>query len=624
MDSGSARQQIVESIKSNSNILVTVSTNPTVDELSAALGLTILLNNLDKRATAVVSGAIPPAITFLDPNKTFESTVDSLRDFIIALDKEKADHLRYKVDGDVVKIFITPYRTTLSEKDLDFSQGDYNVELVLALGVKDQDHLDAALAAHGRILHDATVATISAGADPSSLGSIDWRDAAASSLCEMLVSLTEALKEDKPVLDEQIATAFLTGIVSATDRFSNERTSSRVMTMAAQLMAAGANQQLIAAKLQEAHDIGPDSHHRNSSGSSDASGASSDGTVNLSEGKSTKLNKDHKKGDKRKKNDNGLQIDRNVTDKVTSVVATDQVIGTEEQKPAEAEVVTEAVEAAESAQYAEQQLDAQLSQMTEPTPAPSLADIQNELAGLAPAQEPAPVIADEPLPPQPVAEPMPVEAPAPAASDADMPGFEAIEVPPAPAPVETTSAEPEVSPFISSMHNATDYVGANETPTFASPLNGTVSDQQHGAMSKAATIDPFSVPLPTLNDTPQQPESPVQEAIENTFPQSPVVPEVVNTVSDEVIAPPEIVDLPSASVQAPAPVELPPLPPLPDFSSLPPLPPPPVPPASGQFGPLPPQAPTDQPGDIFGTPPPPEPPKPTTPPEPGQFRIPGQ
>lgn len=252
------KQQVVDKIKSSTNILVTVSSDPSVDALSAALGLTLILNKLDKHATAVFSGAIPPAITFLDPEKTFESTTDSLRDFIIALDKEKADHLRYKVDGDVVKIFITPYRTTITSDDLDFSQGDYNVELVLALGVDNQDHLDKALEAHGKILHDATVITVSAGEQVSQLGSIDWRDEQASSLCEMLVNLSEALKsdKDKPLLDQQTATALLTGLVASTDRFSNTRTSSKVMTTAAQLMAAGADQQLIAAKLQESHEIG--------------------------------------------------------------------------------------------------------------------------------------------------------------------------------------------------------------------------------------------------------------------------------------------------------------------------------------------------------------------------------
>jgi nanoRNase/pAp phosphatase (c-di-AMP/oligoRNAs hydrolase) len=99
MNDPKIKQQIVERIKGSSNILVTVSTSPSVDELSAALGLTLLLNKMDKHATAVFSGEIPPAITFLDPEKTFEDTTNSLRDFIIALDKEKADHLRYKLEG---------------------------------------------------------------------------------------------------------------------------------------------------------------------------------------------------------------------------------------------------------------------------------------------------------------------------------------------------------------------------------------------------------------------------------------------------------------------------------------------------------------------------------------------
>jgi hypothetical protein len=52
-------------------------------------------------------------------------------------------------------------------------------------------------------------------------------------------------------LDNQIATALLTGIVSATDRFSNNKTSPQTMSISAKLMQAGANQQLVATKLQE-------------------------------------------------------------------------------------------------------------------------------------------------------------------------------------------------------------------------------------------------------------------------------------------------------------------------------------------------------------------------------------
>ena len=242
------KQQIVERLKQANNILVTVKSNPTVDHLAACIGLTLALNKMGKHATAVFSGDIPSTIEFLQPEKTLEKNTDSLRDFIIALDKSKADKLRYKVEDKVVKIFITPYKTSISEKDLDFSQGDFNVDVVLGLGVHQQNDLDQAIVAHGRILHDATVISVTVEAGPN-LGAINWTKPAASSLSELAVEIMDGL--DKTLLDGQIATAVLTGIVAETDRFSNNRTSPQTMSISAELMAVGANQQLVATKLAE-------------------------------------------------------------------------------------------------------------------------------------------------------------------------------------------------------------------------------------------------------------------------------------------------------------------------------------------------------------------------------------
>lgn len=247
------RQALVTQINQSTNILVTVATNPSVDQLAACLGLTLWLNKLDKHATAVFSGEIPSTLEFLKPAETLEKTTDSLRDFIVSLDKSKADKLRYKVEDNVVKIFITPYRTSLSADDLEFSQGDFNVDLVIALGVHNQDELDAAITAHGRILHDATVATITDGDQPSGLGSLGWHDSQASGLSELVVSLGNDLGREK--LDEQIATALLTGVVAETERFSNNKTTPQVMSISAELMSAGANQQLVASKLDEASPL---------------------------------------------------------------------------------------------------------------------------------------------------------------------------------------------------------------------------------------------------------------------------------------------------------------------------------------------------------------------------------
>ena len=265
------RQKLVEEIKKSNNILITVSRDPSVDALSAALGLTAIVDKMDKHGTAIFSGKVPPAIEFLNPDKIFADTADSLRDFIIALSKEKADHLRYKVDGDVVKIYVTPYKTVITDKDLEFSQGDYNVELVIALGVGDQKDLDIALAAHGRILHDATVTTINVGEESSNLGTINLHAKDASSLSEIIAEIGEDINKDskEKLLDEQIATALMTGIVATTDRFSNEKTTSRTMTIAANLMSEGADQQLISMQLEEAKEEADEPSVANEEGDSE-------------------------------------------------------------------------------------------------------------------------------------------------------------------------------------------------------------------------------------------------------------------------------------------------------------------------------------------------------------------
>lgn len=241
-------QKIVEKIKASENILIALSRNPSVDEIAAAIGLSLFLDGMQKHTTAIYSGATPDALAFLRPDATFETNTASLQDFIIALNKDKADHLRYKLDGDFVKVFITPYRTSITEDDLTFSQGDYNVDFVIALNVRSAGDLDEALAEHGRIMHDAATVDITTG-PAGRFGEIEWSNPMASSVCEMVTELIFALQGNSDRLDSEIATALLTGIVAATDRFSNNRTSPETLTLASKLMTMGADQQLITANV---------------------------------------------------------------------------------------------------------------------------------------------------------------------------------------------------------------------------------------------------------------------------------------------------------------------------------------------------------------------------------------
>ena len=240
--------KVLTKIEGADSILVALSKDPSVDEMAAAIALTLFLDGIGKHATAIYSGATPNALQFLKPEETFEPNTNSLQDFIIALNKDKADHLRYKIEGDFVKVYITPYKTTLDERDLEFSHGDFNVDLVVAFDVESGEDLDAALAEYGRIMHDATAINITTNA-PGRFAEVEWSNPEASSVSEMVMKMITEMGDKAANMQEDVATALLTGIVAATDRFSNNKTSPDTMALAAKLMEAGANQQLISSNI---------------------------------------------------------------------------------------------------------------------------------------------------------------------------------------------------------------------------------------------------------------------------------------------------------------------------------------------------------------------------------------
>lgn len=635
MNDTGVKQQIVDAIQGADTILVTVSTDPTVDELSAALGLTMYLNDMGKHATSVVSGGLPPAINFLEPEKTFEPTVDSLRDFVIALDKEKADHLRYKVEGDVVKIFITPYKTVITDKDLNFTQGDYNVEAVIALGVTDQDHLDKALAAHGKILHDATVATI--GTIQSTLGTLDWADETASSVSELVTNLVSGMKnEDNPV-SSQVASALLTGIVAATDRFSNDKTSSRTMSLAGELMAEGANQQLIASKLREGAKLPLDD------------GASQ---------KISKLPKDEPKP-KTKKKDVGTGL---------SITHSEADAAEETPMPLESSAPTDILDAAlkqaddKRESEAVKQTDDLIASLGIVADEKKSEDVLSEqLATVAPAEQQTPSILDE-LKAE--SELSPAKASAPDNSEPSFGGVLNATTEQAAQDKRALEGNDKNKTILS--HGSGQYVGDSQ-PTFESALNGA------GQTGEMPSVDPFAA-APTVKAEPLAPPTPsgtladIDEQNRDTLPYyatpAPVAADAVNAVLEaspdpQPFNPLEVIEntapgpavqmenetVPVAPFEVPGAPMTPPPPPMPDFAQLPPLPPPPAFPQASMpaapVGPLPPLQPVAPlaplPPEMPQAPLPPEqlgsvlpeapsmPAAPTVGPvDPKQFRIPGQ
>jgi hypothetical protein len=466
MDNQKALDKVVEAIKNSNNVLVTINRNPDVDQIAAAIALSFVLEKLEKFTTTIFSGPIPAAAEFLDPEKTFSSNMETLRDFVISIHKDKVDRLRYKQEGDQVRVYLTPYRTTLSQADLEFENGDYNIDLVITIGTVTQEDMDSAIVGAIRILHDATVISINTGGTVPSYANISWADPEEIAYCEMVADLAEILGESE--IDEHTATALLTGIVAATDQFKNIKANPKVMQLAAKLMSFGANQQLISIKLEEGTKIDQQQN------SAQAPAPTAPQVLDDS------------------------QVAHNINQDVEATTNAVQVINNELAKN-HAESVYEQIQP-QPALAPEPAPQAPLAPPFEPV---SLTPI-SEPAPLAPTPSPeptpsAPTPTPEPIPPAPITEPT-LPEPAPGLTPESTPE-------PMPASTLEPTPEPTIPPASLQPSPAPEPTPVQPTvpPTTVEPLTPPLPEPPGNVMTDLASYAPPALQQPELPPLPPSP-----------------------------------------------------------------------------------------------------------------------
>lgn len=236
------KQQASELIKQAHNIMIVTGREPNNDQFSAAIAMQRVLNKLQKQASVVITDELPKSSALYD-TQFISKDIQGVRDFIISLDMHSVivDKLKYNVEGEKLDITITPLNGNFNAKDVTFEQGPYKFDLVIALGVPQITKLDKIVEQNPTIFDGLHLINIDYHRINEEYGSVNYIDQNSSSVCEMLVSLFESLEQG--IVDESIATALFTGITSATHNFTTPSTSAKSMTVAAQMLAAGAKQQ---------------------------------------------------------------------------------------------------------------------------------------------------------------------------------------------------------------------------------------------------------------------------------------------------------------------------------------------------------------------------------------------
>lgn len=248
--SNALQKQIVELMKKSSRILVLPSSPPDGDSIGSAVALYITLRKLNKDVTVICSDEIPDVLDFLPNMKIVGNKLMSSNDFVISVDcrKIQVDKVKTITENDKLNFILTPKEGgNISENDITFNKGEVAYDLIITVDCAELSQLRHIYENNIEMFHRIPVINIDHHISNTHFGKINYVDIMASSTTELLLPLLGDLAKEENVdlIDEDVATLLLTGIITDTGSFQNANTTPRAFEVASELIAYGARQQEI-------------------------------------------------------------------------------------------------------------------------------------------------------------------------------------------------------------------------------------------------------------------------------------------------------------------------------------------------------------------------------------------
>lgn len=243
------QKQIIELIKNGKKILILPSAPLDGDSLGGAISMYLVLKKLKKEVTVICKDPVPDLLQFLPNMKILGNKMNSTTDFIITLDCKniKLETIKTAKEDDKVNIIITPKEGYISEENLTFNKGKADYDLVITLDCAELSQLGKIYEENIELFHQIPVINIDHHISNEHFGKLNYVDIMASSTTELLLPMIEELSKEENIdlIDEDVATLLLTGIITDTGSFQNANTTPRSFAISAQLIAYGARQQEI-------------------------------------------------------------------------------------------------------------------------------------------------------------------------------------------------------------------------------------------------------------------------------------------------------------------------------------------------------------------------------------------
>jgi len=238
-------QQIFEQIKKANRILIALPDTRDGDAVASAAALFLMLKKMDKQADIVAADNSEGAFFFLPGASGIKNSMDNAGQFIISvgLGSAKIDSIKYKVEDKNLKFIITPSQGRLKAENVLFDADIMSYDLIFTLNASDLESMGKIYQTDPELFFRTPLINLDHCAENEDFGQINMVDLTAVATAEILFNLIVRL--DRNLIDEDIATCLLAGIISATKSFKTENITPGSLLSSSELISMGGRREEI-------------------------------------------------------------------------------------------------------------------------------------------------------------------------------------------------------------------------------------------------------------------------------------------------------------------------------------------------------------------------------------------
>jgi len=242
-------QQILNLIENAHSILIMPSSPPDGDSLGSAMALYLALRKINKQSTVVCADPVPDVFQFLPMVNTISNEFIPTPDFIVTVNTEDAElaTIQSEVVENKINIILTAKQGRFSAENVSFSHGENRYDLIITVDTAATQQLGRFYEDNVQLFSEIPVINIDHHPSNEQFGRLNYVDVMSSSTTELVLGVIEALEEKhgQEIIDEEIATLLLSGIITDTGSFQHSNTTPKSFSNSAKLIKRGARQQEI-------------------------------------------------------------------------------------------------------------------------------------------------------------------------------------------------------------------------------------------------------------------------------------------------------------------------------------------------------------------------------------------